>query len=495
MQILIFSIILFPWLVFIYFEKPTLAISQFLFLGTSFVLTIFLTLYLGLNQNAISLNIFKLYGFFDFYLKYDALSGLLILTVSIIGFSIHQFSIRHLHDDPNQPKFKKYLFLTLTSVILMILSANLLWFIISTILSSLFLNKLLSYYSNNTTLKHAIHQKFWINRIGDIFLIGAGIIIYFVFGTLNYEEVFTLLKDESLANEKIIFIHLASLFIVFFVITQSALFPFHYWLPKTLDTPSPVSALIHAGIINSGGYLIIRLNPLLNESPFSLALLTIFATITVFFASLVMISQNNVKRSLVYSTIAQMGFMLIQCGLGAYATATVHIIGHAFYKSYAFLNSGATSDFGRLQRYFPKPIIHQDTHTSIFSTMLIILFTISAIKLFYGNIFNNPGITVLYLVLAFSMGHLFLNSVYKKISLFFIITISTSYLIFTKLMTKFLGNMIESPITHGNFLNDFALIFCIVIFSIIYLFQTNITTISNSKLGKFFYVKTLKGNF
>ena len=122
---------------------------------------------------------------------------------------------------------------------------------------------------------------------------------------------------------------------------KSAQFPFHSWLPDTMETPTPVSALMHAGIINAGGFLIVRLSPLVTLSPLSLHILAVVGAFTAIFASLVMMTQASVKRMLAFSTIAQMGFMMLQCGVGAFSIAVLHIVAHSLYKAHAFLSSGS----------------------------------------------------------------------------------------------------------------------------------------------------------
>jgi len=124
-------------------------------------------------------------------------------------------------------------------------------------------------------------------------------------------------------------------------VTKSAQFPFHTWLPETMETPTPISALMHAGIVNAGGYLIIRMSPLVSLAPAALTTLAVIGAFTACFAAVVMLTQTSVKRSLAYSTIAQMGFMMLQCGLGAFSAAMLHILAHSLYKAHAFLSSGS----------------------------------------------------------------------------------------------------------------------------------------------------------
>ena len=135
--------------------------------------------------------------------------------------------------------------------------------------------------------------------------------------------------------------NVAGFLLVAGAITKSAQFPFHTWLPQTMETPTPVSALMHAGIVNAGGYLIIRTSPLVSLTPWALTMLAIIGGVTACFAAVVMLTQTSVKKSLAYSTIAQMGFMMLQCGLGAFSAAMLHILAHSLYKAHAFLSSGS----------------------------------------------------------------------------------------------------------------------------------------------------------
>ena len=123
---------------------------------------------------------------------------------------------------------------------------------------------------------------------------------------------------------------------------KSAQFPWHSWLPDTMETPTPVSAFMHAGIINAGGFLLIRLAPLLTHAPAALHAIAVVGAVTAGFGGVVMLAQPSVKRALAYSTIAQMGFMLLQCGLGAFGLALLHLVAHSLYKAHAFLRSGST---------------------------------------------------------------------------------------------------------------------------------------------------------
>jgi NAD(P)H-quinone oxidoreductase subunit 5 len=160
-------------------------------------------------------------------------------------------------------------------------------------------------------------------------------------GTFELSELFSLARD-LVATSQVSATHIAiGWLLVLGAVTKSAQFPFHTWLPDTMETPTPVSALMHAGIVNAGGYLIIRMSPLVAMAPAALITLAVMGAFTACFAGVVMMTQTSVKRSLAYSTIAQMGFMMLQCGVGAFSAAMLHILAHSLYKAHAFLGSGS----------------------------------------------------------------------------------------------------------------------------------------------------------
>ena len=275
-----------------------------------------------------------------FALKIDAISTLIFLMISLLGALIGKYSIRYLHGEKRQEYFYRYLFFTITSVSVMVLSGNLLLFFAMWFLSSLGLHKLLLYSPDRHQAVSAAWKKFYVSRFGDIALLLAIFLTYRLFGTLDFSELFITangIADHS--NEA----HQLSYIGVLFVLgamSKSAQFPFHFWLPETMETPAPVSALMHAGIINAGGFLMIRLSPLFQHAEIAHILLTIFGSITAVFGALSMITQNDIKKKLAYSTISQMGVMMVACGLGAYSLALFHIITHSFYKAHAFLSTG-----------------------------------------------------------------------------------------------------------------------------------------------------------
>jgi NAD(P)H-quinone oxidoreductase subunit 5 len=274
---------------------------------------------------------------------FDVLSAVIFLLVSFLGAIVTRYALNYLKGDAEQGHFLKWLCITIGAVLMLIVSSNLVMFTAAWVATSLSLNQLLTFYSDRPAALVAARKKFVISRLGDLCLIAAVILTYRVFGTWEFSVLFDRAEDFRTygAGAQTTELTWLCLALVGGAMLKSAQFPFHSWLPDTMETPTPVSALMHAGIINAGGFLIVRLSPLVTLSPVSLHILAAVGAFTAIFASLVMMTQASVKRMLAFSTIAQMGFMMLQCGLGAFSIAVLHIVAHSLYKAHTFLSSGS----------------------------------------------------------------------------------------------------------------------------------------------------------
>lgn len=275
----------------------------------------------------------------DGYFLYDQLSSLMLVLVSSVGWVICKFSVRYLDGDQMQGRYFRWTAVTLGAVSLVVLSGNLLVFLICWMVTSLGIHRLLLLYPDRPAAQRAAWAKFTISRIGDVALFMAVCIYYSAYQTLNLQLLFSHVGDTAIPTP--LEIQLAGFLLVLGAITKSAQIPFHSWMPLTMETPTPVSALMHAGIVNAGGYLVIRTSPLISVSPSASVLLLAVGGFTAAIAAVIMLTQTSIKKKLAYSTIAQMGFMLLQCGLGAYSIAMLHILAHSIYKAHAFLSSGS----------------------------------------------------------------------------------------------------------------------------------------------------------
>ncbi len=336
---------------------------------------------------------------------YDALSAVLFVLVAFLGAVVTRYARRYLHGDPQRGYFLKWLCITIGAVLTLLVSGNLALFAAAWIATSLGLHQLLTFYSHRPAALVAARKKFVISRLGDLCLLAALALTYRVFGTWEFRELFASAADMQISGHIPSLVTPICLLLVGAAMLKSAQFPFHSWLPDTMETPTPVSALMHAGIINSGGFLIVRLSHLVSLSPLALDLLMVVGAFTAVFASLVMMTQASIKRMLAFSTVAQMGFMLLQCGLGAYTVAVLHIVAHSLYKAHAFLSSGSVvaifrSSWTPGERPAARPAVFAA------SLLIAVLLTVATALLFGVSPLSEPGTVLLDAVFLMSLTYL-----------------------------------------------------------------------------------------
>jgi NAD(P)H-quinone oxidoreductase subunit 5 len=266
----------------------------------------------------------------------DRLSALLTLLVAGIGVVTYRFSVRYLMGNPEQPRFLRLLALTVTSAYVLMCSNNLLLLFGAWFLTSLGLHALLTSYRDRVEALRPARKKFLISRLGDVALVAAMILIWRDWGTLDLNEFLRAVALSSRGGS----IEAIGSLVAVAALTKSAQFPFHSWLPETMEAPTPVSAIMHAGIINAGGALLLRFAPVIVRVPEVLLLLSLVGTLTFVIGMLAMWAQVKIKRTLAWSTVGQMGFMMVQIGVGAFPVAALHIVGHGCYKAWSFLRSG-----------------------------------------------------------------------------------------------------------------------------------------------------------
>lgn len=270
-------------------------------------------------------------------LRLDAVSAVMICLITFLGAIVLRFSRRYLAGDPAQARFFSRMSLTLGAVLLLVLSGHLLLLLVAWIATSLCLHRLLLHYPERAGAVFSARKKFVVSRAGDACLLAAAAVLYLRYRTFDLDGIFGAIAAGDSAG-----LGPAGMLLAACAVLKSAQFPFHSWLPDTMETPTPVSAFMHAGIINAGGFLVVRLAPVFEAAPAASHGLAAIGAITAAFGALVMLAQPSVKRALAYSTIAQMGFMILQCGLGAYGLALLHLCAHSLYKAHAFLTAGST---------------------------------------------------------------------------------------------------------------------------------------------------------
>jgi NAD(P)H-quinone oxidoreductase subunit 5 len=283
--------------------------------------------------------------------RVDGVTATMLLLVCGLGLVVVRFSRTYLAGDPGQPRYARWLLATLAAVTALVTANNLLVIAAAWTLTSLALHKLLTYYGDRPAALVAAHKKFLVSRLADACLWSALALIYRAVGSLQLDTVAAWLATHDLP----VTVRAAAALCVVAAALKSAQIPFHGWLTQVMEAPTPVSALLHAGVVNLGGFLMIRLAPLMAHAPAAQLLLVVIGMVTAVLAALIASTRVSVKVALAWSTCAQMGFMLVQCGLGLWHLALLHLVAHSLYKAHAFLAAGGAVDAWRLGTLAPPP--------------------------------------------------------------------------------------------------------------------------------------------
>jgi len=287
----------------------------------------------------------------------DRLSAVMMVLISAIGTIIYAYSIDYMHQEPHERRYFALLGVTVSVLLCMVSSANLMMLFLFWQMLSFLLYLLIHNHTHAATLNSAF-RTFTLLRTGDVAFLAGTALAYALYGTLEFPELFsaavqstamiTLFPGVEFSGATAV-----TLLLLVGAMSKSAQFPFHIWLPRYLYAPTPVTALLHAGIINAGGFLINRLAPLFGSSPTTLHAAFFIGTLTAVLGASMMLAQNDIKNMLGFSTIGQMGYMVMECGLGAFALAVFHLIAHGLFKATVFLNSGNVIAKARLEPHFP----------------------------------------------------------------------------------------------------------------------------------------------
>lgn len=276
-------------------------------------------------------------------IRADGLGLAMTAFIAAIGLVVHAYADRYLRGDPRRPGFLGAITLVVVAAVLQALSPGLVQFALGWVAASIGLNRLLGHARERSGARRAALAKFVISRCGDAAMAAAILILLASVGTTDFAA---LAAAGPVPAAAVVAIVLA-------ILLKTALVPAQSWLIGTVEAPTPVSALLHAGVVNAGGILAIRISPLLAATPGALDLLLALGLVSALVGPLVMWTQTDFKRSLAWSTVGQMGFMAVECGLGAYGAACLHLLGHGCYKANAFLRSGT---LGRVVESRPAPL-------------------------------------------------------------------------------------------------------------------------------------------
>jgi NADH-quinone oxidoreductase subunit L len=279
----------------------------------------------------------------DASLRLDSLSALMVSFVTFVGFLIHVYSVGYMAHDETDAGFARYfayLNLFMFSMLVLVLANNFLLMFVGWEGVGLCSYFLIGYFYTKEYAATAGRKAFVVNRIGDFgFLLGM-FGLFGLFSSLDFDEVFGAAAEAP--SRVAPYLTVVCLFLFVGAMGKSAQVPLYVWLPDAMAGPTPVSALIHAAtMVTAGVYMVARCNVLFRLAPQSMAVVAVVGAVTAIFAATIALAQNDIKKVLAYSTVSQLGYMFLACGVGAYAAGMFHVMTHAFFKACLFLGSGS----------------------------------------------------------------------------------------------------------------------------------------------------------
>ncbi|MEQ8281175.1 MAG: NADH-quinone oxidoreductase subunit L [Parvibaculum sp.] len=283
----------------------------------------------------------------DWRLRIDTLTAVMLVVVNVVSALVHIYSIGYMSHDPHQPRFFAYLSLFTFAMLMLVTADNFVQLFFGWEGVGLASYLLIGFWYQKPSANAAAIKAFVVNRIGDFGLILGIATLFLTVGSVDFDTVFKAIPE--LAGETFSFlgydvpvVTTACLLLFMGAMGKSAQFFLHTWLPDAMEGPTPVSALIHAAtMVTAGVFLLARLSPVFEFSPYALTVVTVIGATTAFFAATVGLVQNDIKRVIAYSTCSQLGYMFVAIGVGAYEVAMFHLFTHAFFKALLFLGSGS----------------------------------------------------------------------------------------------------------------------------------------------------------
>lgn len=380
--------------------------------GVSFVGAVLAALLYAVGGKSATATLFSLalpgsVGALALSIYLNAVTVIMLPLVSFVGFVVSRYTRNYLQGEKNQGRFYTWLNFTLAAILTLIVSGNMLMFVLAWVATSLCLHHLLVFYPERVGAVLAARKKFIVSRVGEVSLLIAVLLIGSTLHTMEFERVF---RDMAAMSGPLPpMLQWASWLIVLTAALKSAQFPFQGWLIQVMEAPTPVSALLHAGIVNAGAFLIVRMSPIMSNAISASDGLAIIGLTTITAAGLVMLTQTSIKVFLAWTTTAQMGFMLLECGLGLYSLAMLHLVTHSLYKAHAFLSSGSGADAYR------TPAVSLAQPLPTFWQWIVVLAFAGLMTIGIGTAFgvdpqHQPALLALGVIVAVAMTQLLLQS-------------------------------------------------------------------------------------
>lgn len=342
-------------------------------------------------------------------LSIDRLTAVMMVVISGFCTLVYRYSIRYLQQDAGHSRFLILLALKVSTLLFMVSSSDLVTLYIAWQLLSWFLTLLFHNYAHIPTVQSSF-RTFIILRGGNLAFLTGIVLAYHLYGTVKFTELF----ERAAASEvmvslfgtgfEIAGVTAVTLFIFLGIISKSAQFPLHIWLPESMYSPTPVSAMLHAGSINVAGFLLHRLAPLYTLTPFVMHFVLVIGLITAIAGTCMMLVQNDIKKTLAYSTIGQMGYMVMECGVGAFSLAVFHLISHGLFKADLFLCCGKGIHEARLDPSEPQGSSTKSSYnmlgwaSAFVLSFLLPLFIIIGVHNLLGiSLLHSQGLFILFL--------------------------------------------------------------------------------------------------
>ena len=290
----------------------------------------------------------------------DRLSAVMMVLITGVTMLIYRYSMGYMYQDRGYRRYLGMLGITTAVLLCMVSSANLVMLFVFWQILSWLLFLLAHNHGHAATLSGAANT-FTMLRLSDAAFLAGIVLAYSLYGTFEFQTLFARAADTPVTLSlwpdlgwEMNGVTAVTLLIFVGAMGKSAQFPIHTWLPRSLYAPTPIHALLHAGIINAGGFLLNRLAPLYGLSPTTLHVVFVIGMLTAILGATMMLTQNDIKKTLGFSTIGQMGYMIMECGLGAFSLAVFHLIAHGLFKGTVFLNCGNVIHKARQEPSFPQ---------------------------------------------------------------------------------------------------------------------------------------------
>ena len=317
----------------------------------SFLLSCFAFYHVALLHNPVTLDVARWINSADFVanwsFRFDTLTAVMLIVVTSVSSCVHIYSIGYMHHDKARARFMSYLSLFTFAMLMLVTSDNLLQLFFGWEGVGVASYLLIGFWYHKPSAHKAAMKAFIVNRVGDFgFALGI-FVIFYLFGSIEFDDIFSNASDFS--NTSIVFLgfelpalEVAAILLFIGAMGKSAQLGLHTWLPDAMEGPTPVSALIHAAtMVTAGVFLVCRLSPVIEYAPFALDVITVVGALTAIFAATIGMTQFDIKRVIAYSTCSQLGYMFFAAGVSAYPAAMFHLTTHAFFKALLFLGAGS----------------------------------------------------------------------------------------------------------------------------------------------------------